>query len=404
MSRPTWTEYVTPVINPPESEISQTPRSKYKPPRDNLPPIVDNFPLATTARSPLDLPPIPSYNRPPEHHVNESTPLFIGFTRNWLLLQQTVVSYITSGWPPTDIYVVENTGTMNANELGKLTLQNPFYLDHHRLTHIFGVNVISTPTYLSFAQLQNFYLHTAIQNNLEHYFWGHMDVAAVSEEDYEDPNSKQYETLYMRTVKELRRNLDPAHGRWAIKFFAYDRLALINRAAFEDVGGWDTMIPYYGTDCDMHERLVMAEYRLDDAKTGLVYDIGTSVDDLLVYYRRKPIESRVDEVKSKRSTAVWGDEDERASPAYYDLTHKLDVMQNFKNADTRGRNFWQASQSGGQGEPYYVDSEGFEKSVQMTIEHGRQVMAEKWGHRGCDLRASNLNAEDAWQVTRDWED
>jgi hypothetical protein len=291
---------------------------------------------------------------------------------------------------------------MNANELGKLTLQNQFYLDHHRLTHIFGVNVISTPAYLSFAQLQNFYLHTAIQQNFTHYFWGHMDVAAVSEEDYEDPDTQQYESLYMRTVKQLRFNLDPSYPRWAIKFFAYDRLALINRAAFEDVGGWDSMIPYYGTDCDMHERLAMAEYRMDDARTGLVYDLGTSVDDLYVYYRRKSIDSKFDEEDVKIRRAV-GDEDERASPAYHELTRQLDGMQNFKNGDTRGRNFWQASQSGGQGEPYYVDPEGFETAVKMTIEHGRQVMAEKWGHRGCDLRGSGLTTGDAWRVSRDWE-
>lgn len=66
-------------------------------------PIVDNFPLAAKARSKSDLPPVPSWNRPPKKHVDEKTPLFIGFTRNWRLLQQVVVSYITAGWPPEDV-------------------------------------------------------------------------------------------------------------------------------------------------------------------------------------------------------------------------------------------------------------------------------------------------------------
>jgi len=39
---------------------------------------------------------------------------------------------------------------------------------------------------------------------------------------------------------------------WAARFFAYDRLALVNRVAFEAIGGWDTHIPFYHTDCDMH--------------------------------------------------------------------------------------------------------------------------------------------------------
>ncbi len=73
-----------------------------------------------------------------------------------------MVSYSTTGWPPEDIYVVENAGTMNLNRLGKLSFQNPFYLNYDRLTKVFGVNVISRPTYLTFSQLQNFYLHLAI--------------------------------------------------------------------------------------------------------------------------------------------------------------------------------------------------------------------------------------------------
>jgi hypothetical protein len=51
------------------------------------------------------------------------------------------VSYIAAGWPPEDIYVVENTGVMFANKEGKLTLQNPFYLNHTQL-ELLGVNVI----------------------------------------------------------------------------------------------------------------------------------------------------------------------------------------------------------------------------------------------------------------------
>jgi hypothetical protein len=88
--------------------------------------------------------------RPPNPHVKENTPLFIGFTRNWRLIQQVVVSYITSGWPAEDIYVVENTGVMDSDALGLLPLQNPFFLNHTRL-QMLGVNVLVTPTLLTFA-------------------------------------------------------------------------------------------------------------------------------------------------------------------------------------------------------------------------------------------------------------
>ena len=138
------------------------------------PNITDNFPLAESLSKRSDLPEIPSWNRPPAQHVPEKTPLFIGFTRNWPLLQQCVLSYITSGWPPEDIYVVDNTGTMKSNAApGQLTLQNPFYLNVQRLTDVFGVNVIYTPTLFTFAQLQNFYIFTALEHGWDYYWWSH---------------------------------------------------------------------------------------------------------------------------------------------------------------------------------------------------------------------------------------
>lgn len=270
--------------------------AKYESRRSN---VTDNFPLAETARSPADLPPVPSWNKPPSTHVKEKTPLFIGFTRNWRLVQQAIVSYVTAGWPPEDIYLVENTGTMSANKNGNLSLQNPFYLNYTRLTTVLGINVLSTPTLLSFAQLQNFYLNTAIQNDWPTYFWGHMDVGALCDEEYGPP----YKSLYMRAVDKLRETQQPSYllntqtGRndpWAIQFFAYDRLALVNRETFEAVGGWDTMIGYYGTDCDMHERLTMAGFKMPVADAGFIFDLGTTLDDLYLLYRRQPATAEED--------------------------------------------------------------------------------------------------------------
>jgi hypothetical protein len=228
--------------------------------------------------------------------VPEHTPLFIGFTRNWLLLQQAVVSYITVGWPPEDIYIIENTGTMNSNRKGLLTLQNPFYLDYRRLTEVFGVNIITTPTLLTFAQLQNFYLYTAISKGWDHYFWGHTDVVVLSNEKWKDPDTGEFKSLYLRCVDDLRKTLDTraevnekgiGAAGWGIKFYAYDRLALVNRTAFEDVGGWDTMVPFYGTDCDMHSRLTMHGFKQGDSRVGNVYDLASSLKNLGVLYRRQ---------------------------------------------------------------------------------------------------------------------
>ena len=369
----------------PTPAIKPTPL--YKPISTATPtPIIDAFPLAASATSPADLPPVPSWNTPPTPHVNESTPLFIGFTRNWPLLQQTVASYITAGWPPEDIYVIENTGVMHSNSHNLLTLQNPFYLDHRRLTNVFGVNVVSTPTLFTFAQLQNFYTFTALENNWSHYWWAHMDTVVLSDEEW---TGEPYKSLYLRAVDVLRETLDPAWGPLATRWFAYDKLALVRTQAFVDIGGWDTMIPFYMTDCDMHERLWMRNFRIENAEAGRVWDVDTSLDNLERLY--------------KRGSDLSKPEVQRNSANYQELVHSLNVLQDIKSNAPGGRNTWQARQRGGQGEPFYRDPEGFEKGIWLWMDFGRDVYMEKWGRGKCDLREAGLVEEDAWRLVKDWE-
>ena len=190
-----------------------------------------------------------------------------------------------------------------------------------------------------------------------------------------------------------RKSIDSSFNKkWAARWFAYDRLTLVNRAAYEEVGGWDTMIGYYLTDCDMHERLFMAGYELINADAGMIYDIGTSLEDLQILYRRKPA----------KGSEKWGEQDEIGSQNFHDLVKKLDEMQALKNNHKGGRNFWQGTQEGGFGEPFFRDPTGFEKGLQMMIDDGKKIYAEKWGHRDCDLRKAGLKAEDAWKVKHDW--
>lgn len=133
------------------------PKPPYKPPRAPSPPVPDPFPLLS--RNPAPRPGqlrAPEANRPPRRHVPEQTPLYVGFTRNWPQLLQCVVSYIAAGWPAEDIYVFENTGVMFANRDGRLTLQNPFYLNHTQLGML-GVKVMIVcplvPLFLSVSPL-----------------------------------------------------------------------------------------------------------------------------------------------------------------------------------------------------------------------------------------------------------
>lgn len=393
----------------PQTDVApagQERRPKYKKGDANVPPpISDNFPLvAGLTKGPL--PALPSWNKPPEKHVPEETPLFIGFTRNWPLLQQSVLSYITAGWPPEDIYVVDNTGTMKSNfpPHPKLTLQNPFYINVPRLTDVFGVNVIATPTILTFAQLQNFYLFTAMEKGWDYYFWGHMDVIALTEEKYEgDP----FQSLYMRAVAKLREATSPDYLRlengtkeeWGIQFFAYDWLALNNVKSFMKVGAWDTFISYYKTDCDMHSRFEMQGIKMPTADIGRLFDVGSSID-LNLLFRRK-----IDPDNPPRTVGELNKlpQDERGGAGFESLTEIIDRTVHRKLSGEEGeRNSWQVSQSGGLGEPFYQDPAGFDFALKQAIACGEEAYNEKWGHRDCQLTGAGLTWTDAWRVEHDW--
>ena len=377
----------TPTASPTGPDSTTTPSPTYIEPRPiyknasqrplaNRPfiPVNDTFPAAATAKSQADLPPVPSWNTPPAKHVAEQTPIFIGFTRNWLLLQQTVVSLITAGWPPEDIYVVENTGVMDANAKGQLTLQNPFFLDHHRLRNIFGVNVLITPSLQTFAQLQNFYLFEAIKNGWPHYFWSHMDIVVQCAEDVEP-----YKSFYLNCVDALRNTT--TDSRWGLRYFAYDWVTLMNVEAMVELGGWDTMITYYTADCDLYARMNMSSMTTNVSHAGPVYDSGESLKDLTVLYRRN---------------STYSPEDKRGSDNWKQLQEKFREGARVKN--TKVRNRWQWQQMGGQGEPYYRDMDGFAEALEYTVQAGVQTWEAKWGTTGCSLIGKGLQLEDEWQV------
>ncbi|KAK7920077.1 hypothetical protein PG985_008099 [Apiospora marii] len=312
------------------------PPLKYKPaPTYTVPPIQDPFPLLSATSTP---PPIPAYNVPQPDAwkayagVTVAPPLLIGFTRNWPMLLQTVVSYLTAGWPADQLYVVENTGTQRANARAQLSLQNPRFLNHTQLKDVLGVRVLQTPVLLSFAQLQNFYLALSYEHGWPYYFWSHMDVLALSHEAgvpglTAPAGEAGYKSLYTLCLETLQQTLrgdssdttttttssTPSNPekkeegdhlpkfwltshpppppppkpapRWAARFFAYDHLTLQNPRALEAIGGWDPFIPYYMTDCDAYARFAMAGWSAEPADVGIITDTASVLDDLRALYR-----------------------------------------------------------------------------------------------------------------------
>ncbi|KAL2292442.1 hypothetical protein FJTKL_09414 [Diaporthe vaccinii] len=414
----TWVEGLRAPAEPEEKPI---PTPKYKPtPTFTPPPVRDPFPLLALSTPP----PIPRWNKPrpnlhEEYDLPIPPPLLIGFTRTWPILLQAVVSYITAGWPPEQIYVIENTGVQMANARGQLSLQNPFYLNHAQLKKL-GVNVVQTPVLLNFAQLQNFFLSMANTHAWPYYFWSHQDVLTLSFEEgfegvtppYDQPGYKTVYELGCQWLDDARKN----DSRWGVRFFAYDHLALVNPKAYEEVGGWDTLIPYYLTDCDMHSRLLMSNLSMIDKHAGTVTDTSSALNDLLALYRdprvvpdftdpNPPAPHPEPDTKEKRTPTPETTDSEDPNLAYYhSLRHVSDRMFHYKHGD-RGRNTWQQGQHGGVGEPFYYSSAGLAEAIDVLTEAGREVFRRKWGHRDCDLiSGAGLRPSDAWRVEKDWSD
>lgn len=469
------------VLNLPSIPFLQPKPTDRRPPTTHTPPafkptptfappaVTDPFPLlATSTAAP---PPIPEYNVPrlnlhAEYGLDRPPPLYIGFTRQWPMLLQAVVSYITAGWPAEGIYVVENTGTHNSNRDGKLSLQNPFFLNHTTLKRL-GVNVVQTPVLLTFAQLQNFFLHQAYTGEHPYFFYSHQDTVVFSFEDGPDnihrpsdgewhyydekdkeeamnpPSSRQpgYRTIYENCLRDLNQTLERGE-RWGVRWFQYDHLTLVNLEAMEAIGGYDTMIPYYISDCDFNAKLVMDGWTTRHRRVGILNDISSVMTDLGALYRLPQITpSFVDpnpltpereaqikadqekaakeaEEKKAQQEAAPGDAAGETSPPerrnasvsedpleYFRILNQLGIdmgLHKYREKDDL-RNTWQVAQRGGAGEPFYYDAMGFNKAFEILTEAGKGVYREKWGHRDCDLVSGTaLRLEDQWHVEKDW--
>lgn len=248
-----------------------------------------------------------------------------------------------------------------------------------------------------------------------------MDVLALGFEDgFEDLTPRAgdpgYKSLYTLCLEELNRTL-ATDDRWALRFFSYDHLTLQNPRALEDIGGWDTLIPYYMTDCDTYTRFTMRKWSQKDAKCGIITDTSVALDDLLALYRdpkitpkytdpNPPAPKEEEEIRSRdASRREEGEARSMDDPVEYwkALARVADSMFHYKHGD-RGRNTWQSGQHGGQGEPFYYSSAGFSEALDVLTEAGKEVYRRKWGHRDCDLiNGGGLKFEDQWQVQQDWD-
>jgi hypothetical protein len=70
-----------------------------------------------------------------------------------------------------------------------------------------------------------------------------MDVGILSKEDI-----MPYKPFYHRVLGIPAEQEEPGK-KWAVKFFDFDNLVLINTDSWRTIGHWDVLILYYATDC-----------------------------------------------------------------------------------------------------------------------------------------------------------
>ena len=64
---------------------------------------------------------------------------------------------------------------------------------------------------------------------------------------------------------------------WAVQFFHYDNLVLINIEAWRTIGQWAVFIPYYGTDCDAYCRVRMHGLASIDVSDSYIWEVADVV-------------------------------------------------------------------------------------------------------------------------------
>jgi hypothetical protein len=342
-------------------------------------PVALWYPFNGTAFKPQ----VATYNTYSGPEARPRTPLFIAFTRNHQLLEQTVLSYISTGWPREDIIVVDNSGTMDANNRRLLSQGNPFYLDHTLYRSTYGVSILQTPTLYTFSQLMNLYLRISMTQHWSIYFWSHQDVAVLSDE-----TAVPYRSFYHRILDILAdlgvKSLDSTQNtnrdqKWALKFFAYDWLTLINVEPWRTIGQWDPFIPYYTADCDAYSRITLHGFTKDDVNAGHVFDVSETVP-VTSFFPSDPLEAP-------------------HSQRFRDLKDQLDALMKKKWHDKEAsRNQWQGKENGGKGEAWAYDPTGFQTMWWETSQLGRTLYKKKWGTDECRLEDHGITLSDEFKT------
>lgn len=116
---------------------------------------------------------------------------------------------------------------------------------------ITGTTTFRPPVPFTYAQSMNYILKDALERKVDFIIHFHSDAYSIN------PNAVEELLFFARKVRDEGR-------RWACLWSHYDLLWIINPAALEDIGGWDTNLPTYFGDQDARRRWALAGWECID--------------------------------------------------------------------------------------------------------------------------------------------
>lgn len=125
------------------------------------------------------------------------------------------------------------------------------------------IKTIIPPFQMRFGHAQN--MIWGIAKSLGHKFWLSMHTDAEA-----GPGS-------VRRLHDMALSYCLAGRKWGVIFTNYDALCAISTEAFSSIGGWDTNIPTYFGDCDLHYRLKLFGYENIDTDIPVVHHGSESI-------------------------------------------------------------------------------------------------------------------------------
>ena len=177
----------------------------------------------------------------------------------------------------------------------------------------------------------------------------------------------------------------------------------------EAVGGYDSWIPYYISECGINSKLAMDGWIMKHRRVGFINDVSTVLTDLGAFYRiptitpnftdpspltpdkEAKIREKAKELEEKKKAELGTKKNEgdrkatsdrrNSTPkdplSYFCKLNKvaLDMTRHkYRDGDMQ-RNRWQASQRGGLREPYYYDALSFGQAFAILTKAGKGYIA-----------------------------